>query len=157
MQIIGKVVDANYARKLAQFSELSLEEIILLDYEDPHWYIQKDSIIGYISSRNIYHSPIVRKFKDNCIKASEEKDKASEEKNKEELINEYGEETAKDLLNGCYWIGMTDEMARISLGYPSDINQTAGKWGIHEQWIYRRKYNDFYLYFENGKLTSYQK
>ena len=31
VQIIGKVIDLNYARKLAEFKELSLQEIILLD------------------------------------------------------------------------------------------------------------------------------
>ena len=36
VQIIGKVVDENYARKLAQFNELNLQEIILLDKVAKH-------------------------------------------------------------------------------------------------------------------------
>jgi len=36
VQIIGKIIDENYARKLAQFDELSLEEIILLDKVAKH-------------------------------------------------------------------------------------------------------------------------
>jgi len=36
VQIIGKVVDENYARKLAQFDDLNLEEIILLDKVAKH-------------------------------------------------------------------------------------------------------------------------
>ena len=47
---------------------------------------------------------------------------------------------------------MTKEMAIIALGEPDDINKTVGSWGVHEQWIY----NKLYIYFENGKLTSYQ-
>jgi len=49
-------------------------------------------------------------------------------------------------------IGMTPEMVEMSWGKPQKINQTAGSWGIHEQWIYE----DQYLYFENGTLTSFQ-
>ena len=49
---------------------------------------------------------------------------------------------------------MTEAMARESVGYPDDINKTTGAWGVHEQWVYSE--NDMYLYFENGKLTSWQ-
>lgn len=47
---------------------------------------------------------------------------------------------------------MTEEMATISLGMPNDVNRTVGSWGVHEQWVY----DNIYLYFENGKLSSYQ-
>lgn len=54
-------------------------------------------------------------------------------------------------------LGMTDEMVRASWGNPSDINQSVGSWGIHEQWVYPRgSYDNDYLYFENGVLTSWQ-
>jgi len=49
---------------------------------------------------------------------------------------------------------MSDSMARESLGRPNDINKSTGSWGVHEQWVYDTK--DLYLYFENGKLTSFQ-
>jgi hypothetical protein len=47
---------------------------------------------------------------------------------------------------------MTDDMARVSLGNPRSINRTVGSWGVYEQWVYYSTY----LYFENGKLSSYQ-
>lgn len=50
-------------------------------------------------------------------------------------------------------IGMTDEMCRVSWGTPEDINKTVGSWGVHEQWVYGSGY---YVYFENGILTSWQ-
>ena len=43
-------------------------------------------------------------------------------------------------------------MALESWGQPDDINRSVGSWGVHEQWVY----GDEYLYFENGKLTSWQ-
>ena len=47
---------------------------------------------------------------------------------------------------------MTSEMAKLSWGEPSRNNKTVYEWGTHEQWIYI----NYYLYFENGKLKSWQ-
>lgn len=51
------------------------------------------------------------------------------------------------------FIGMTKNMVELSWGFPEEINESIGSWGIHEQWVYP-SYQ--YLYFENGKLTSIQ-
>jgi hypothetical protein len=72
---------------------------------------------------------------------------------KDNLYSKYGKEIADKLLNKFYWIGMTTEMAEISLGSPRNKNKSVGRWGVNEQWVYYSTY----LYFENGKLTSYQK
>lgn len=58
-------------------------------------------------------------------------------------------------------IGMTEEQAILSVGRPNEINRSVGSWGVHEQWVYRNcriggGLRNFYLYFENGKLTSWQ-
>jgi hypothetical protein len=50
-------------------------------------------------------------------------------------------------------MGMTTEMVREAWGRPQDINRTVGEWGVHEQWVYGL---GNYLYFEDGKLTSWQ-
>ena len=70
------------------------------------------------------------------------------------LVDEYGLKLAYKLNSGSYWRGMTKKMAIDGVGKPDEINKTTGSWGIHEQWVYRKK--NIYLYFENGKLTSYQ-
>jgi hypothetical protein len=51
-------------------------------------------------------------------------------------------------------LGMTAKQVieNTSWGKPNSINTSGGKWGIHEQWVY----DGSYLYFENGKLTSWQ-
>ena len=49
-------------------------------------------------------------------------------------------------------IGMKDSQVLFLLGPPEKKNVSVGTWGNHEQWIY----DDTYLYFENGILTSYQ-
>jgi hypothetical protein len=53
-----------------------------------------------------------------------------------------------------YWIGMSDADAQTSLGRPDHINRTVNSNGKREQWVYENK--NLYLYFDNGKLTSYQ-
>ena len=50
-------------------------------------------------------------------------------------------------------LGMTVEQVRAKFEPPKDINRNVGPWGVHEQWVYQ---NDYYLYFENGILTSWQ-
>lgn len=57
-----------------------------------------------------------------------------------------------NIIDGFIWIGMTDEMAVYSIGKPSSINTSVNKWTSQEQWVY----SNLYLYFENGKLVSYQ-
>ena len=52
VQITGKVVDVNYARKLAQFNELSLNEIILLDKVSKHKPLA-DSEIKYLKKQKL--------------------------------------------------------------------------------------------------------
>lgn len=71
---------------------------------------------------------------------------------KDGLIKKYGTTDAQRILEHKFWIGMTDKMARESMGTPNDINRSVGSWGVHEQWIY----GNTYLYFENEVLTSYQ-
>lgn len=49
-------------------------------------------------------------------------------------------------------LGMTPCMALASWGIAERVNRSVGSYGTHEQWVY----NDSYLYFENGILTSWQ-
>jgi len=64
--------------------------------------------------------------------------------------------TKNDILKGLIRIGMTKEQATASWGRPQDINRSVGSWGVHEQWIYGEFPHSTYVYFDNGKLTSWQ-
>lgn len=57
-----------------------------------------------------------------------------------------------DIKNQEICRGMTKDMAILSWGEPNDINRSVGSWGVQEQWCYENSY----LYFENGRLTSWQ-
>ena len=91
-----------------------------------------------------------KKEYDEKIKAEQQ---AKQERLKK-LTAKYGKYYAKLIADGRVARGMTREMAREAWGEPDDINVSVGSWGRHEQWVYDRW--DSYLYFENGKLTSWQ-
>lgn len=143
------------------------KKIVIMDYIDGYFGICTDSICGYMSEmwiqkndkiydfikvKNKEQEEIKRLEKQNDLKAKKAEYAKLEKELEKEYIKKYGQKTYDKLKEGYYWIGMNREMATISLGRPKDINRTVGFWGVHEQWVY----DDIYLYFENGKLTSYQ-
>ncbi len=63
-------------------------------------------------------------------------------------------------------IGMTEEQIHYSVGKPNYVNRTGTRLGVTEQWVYTTWHTGIYgggystpylyLYFEDGKLTSWQ-
>jgi len=151
------------------------DTIKLTDYSGSYWIVNKGQFFGYLSEVYVKETEEVKVFKEELKRQNEELRKKNEaekaklaklaiekqtslelqeqKKYQQLIINTYGKEIGQKLLDGYYWIGMTDDMARVSLGKPRNINKSVGTWGVHEQWIY---YNNMYLYFKNGKLDSYQ-
>lgn len=72
------------------------------------------------------------------------------------LDSEWRNSIVLAIKNQDYRIGMSQRQVMLAVGRPSDINRDVGDWGVHEQWVYSEGVKDFYLYFENGELTSYQ-
>lgn len=75
------------------------------------------------------------------------------------------EETLKLLRKRTLFMGMTQEQAIAAFGHPYKVNTSVGSWGIHKQVIYEgypfysplsHRRRRAYLYFEDGKLTSWQ-
>ena len=89
-------------------------------------------------------------------KLEEEKEekrlKKLEEERRADIISKYGNDIGNKLINGEYWLKMTSEMAKVSLGEPSNIRKSVGDWGINETWLYP---SYLLLEFENGILKSY--
>lgn len=139
------------------------KEVVILDYKDGYFGVCADSICGYMSTIWINKDDKIYEFiksiedEERELKRLEREQKLKHHKTEyaeleKKYIKKYGQKTYNKLKEGYYWIGMNREMATISLGSPDDINRTVGSWGVHEQWVY----DNLYLYFENGKLTSYQ-
>lgn len=58
---------------------------------------------------------------------------------------------------GLLRLGMTTEQVLEIWDYPDDINRGVYTFGVHEQWIYKTgEFDAWYLYFEDGVLTSWQ-
>lgn len=71
-----------------------------------------------------------------------------------EWINSFGEINAEKILNQKYWIGMTEDMARESLGKPDVINRIVTKDFNQNQWVYNKR--NLFLYFQKGVLIGFQ-
>ena len=147
---------------------LTLEEdkkIIIKDYHNDYFSVCTDSICGYMSYNWIRGNELelskfirTKKLRDSEVERTKYEIRKKEKIEEDALIEKvylkkYGKVVYDKLQQGYYWIGMTDEMALISLSNPIDINRSVGSWGVHEQWVY----NGLYLYFEDGELKSYQK
>jgi hypothetical protein len=157
------------------------KEIIILNYKNDYFEIKTDLFQGYVQKDFIQTTVEVLKLqeikeeeslkrakeevkKQQQIEESIEKERltnlAIEEKKAKENnaliekknIAKYGIKLYSKLKNGYVWLGMTKDMAIISLGNPKEVNRSTGVWGVHEQWVY----NTSYYYFENGIMTSYQ-
>jgi hypothetical protein len=141
-------------------TELSLSDtIILTDYVNGYWIVNHERYFGYLSEIYVKETDQVIAFKSELNLQNEKLRKKQtgieikkQHEYQQKIIKKYGAKNGKKLLDGYYWIGMTDDMARVSLGNPRSINRTVGSWGVYEQWVYYSTY----LYFENGKLSSYQ-
>ncbi|MFY0608167.1 MAG: hypothetical protein JXR10_15715 [Cyclobacteriaceae bacterium] len=103
--------------------------------------------------------------KEEALKNEERKKRLAEkkkiaEKERErrtaEILNKFGKSDGNKILRGEIWIGMSEEMAIESQGYPIKKNRTVNSYNIREQWIYDQKGTRTYLYFVDGVLRSYQ-
>jgi hypothetical protein len=136
------------------------ETVKLLDYDldSKCWTVSFNNNIGYVNEVFFQGNSKIEDFKNAIIlkKTQNETEQKQIRQNavKQGLKDEFGAYNYERIQRHEYWIGMTDIMARASLGSPDDINRSTGSWGIHEQWIYKEK--DLYLYFENDILTSFQ-
>ena len=148
--------------KPTAFSEKIIEfdkdmQVSVFDYKNNYFKVCAGSYCGYVNSVWVESNPEIDRFV--RIKKSENENEFLKKKKSEltgreyQILKKYGKKTYNRLKKGIYWKGMTTEMAKISLGKPSEINKTVGSWGVNQQWVY----DNIYLYFENGKLTSYQK
>lgn len=145
----------------AVISYVSSGDTVKLEgYQNRYWQVKWKEFSGYLADVYLNETDTVIAIKNHFIKKNEEQirkeNELKEQKNLEyrkNIFTKYGKIDGEKILNGYYWIGMTDEMTEISIGKPININRNVGTWGVHEQWIYE---SHLYLYFENGILKSYQ-
>lgn len=97
-----------------------------------------------------------KKDQEFWLSMSPESVEARNKQRRETYVNahpELSEENRNNILTGMIQIGMTADQVEASCGKPSSgVNSTVTSRGRREQWVY----DNCYLYFENGVLTSYQ-
>lgn len=120
--------------------------------EELREYFNKEGEKSLMTRFNKLYKPTLTKLHKEQAEAKKRRQVAYA-KRKANLTKQYGAVKAQKILNHEYWLGMSTKQALESLGYPNTINESVGSWGRNEQWVYE----NLYLYFENGVLTSYQK
>ena len=90
-----------------------------------------------------------REQEENELAAQRLKDDQAHEKY---LVKTYGAATAKKLMSGKLWIGMTDKMVRDAYGDPDDHHSKTTAAGTTENWFYSNPATK--LTFKNHKLTT---
>ena len=131
----------------------SNRKVKMLDSNQKYYKINfKDSIGWVLKAALISEKEQFERIQ--AKKAKEYSDSLEFANYKNSLIKKYGATSTAKILQGRIWLGMTDEMARESIGRPDKINRSVGSWGVHEQWVYDNR--DEYLYFEDSILTSWQ-
>jgi len=110
------------------------EKVEIIDYQTHYFKVKYSEYIGWLSKYNI---EITRKIQDLKV---------------QKLVQKYGIDITKDIIDEKIWLDMTREMVIDSWGIPKKVMRTVGKTGENEQWLY----DNTYLYFQNGKLVSWQ-
>jgi hypothetical protein len=150
------------------------DTVLLSDVKDWDFWTSDGNVSGYVNMIYFQKSKELDLYFEaatNRALQQQQKEQIAQEKHKEDLYNAQlkkerekriqeinnkfapnGDYIVKRIIRGEIWIGMTDEMAVYSIGRPKSINSSVYSTGTHEQWVYYNKY----LYFENGRLTSYQ-
>ena len=129
------------------------DEVLVLGYDrnSREWRVEYSGVRGLLSDSALNEKdPSVAK----ALRALRLSGTSVEDGKRLMAIAKYGKDTADRLMRGEYWIGMTAEMVRGSLGKPDYVKWTVTANVRHEQWLYERQ--ALHLYFENGKLTSWQ-
>ena len=67
-------------------------------------------------------------------------------------LKKYGTQFGRYVAERHIVIGRNKNMVKDAWGDPDHINTTQGTYGVHEQWVYGKRY----IYFKNGIVTSKQ-
>lgn len=70
-------------------------------------------------------------------------------------VAKWGKKVLKAIADKKVFLGMTEEQVKTSWGWPASTHASVGRWGKREQWVFGESPAS-YLYFDNGKLSSWQ-
>lgn len=113
-----------YGKVISILKEHQIVNII--DYEEGYFKVCINSVCGFVSHIWIKNNEQIKNF--IVLKKAEKIELNNNEKNKKysELEKRFGKITANKILTKTYWIGMTKDMAVLSIGKPKHINRSVG-------------------------------
>lgn len=121
-------------------------------YDEDTWIASYKSDTGFIKEVYIVNSDEYVKFKAGAKSVIPAKKTLTSSERKTIFIKQYGSVYGSAVADYKIKIGMTKEMVIMSWGKPNKVNRTVTANLVSEQWVYETAY----LYFTNGKLTSWQ-
>jgi hypothetical protein len=100
-------------------------------------------------------------FKNKKEKTEAEKLKLEEEAREKRILDlkekyELTDDQCTLIKKHKIYIGMPEDALVESWGTPRDINRNVGYWGVHKQYVYGDFPNSYYVYVDNGVVTSWQ-
>ena len=152
--LIGKSIWLNYVN----------DKNIFFSYMGHNFQrFNKVEVIGVIKlTNNSSDIPIWLKIKDErgyegYLRYSKTKDNIGFEDNyylDHPIPNEWSKNIIKRILKGEIELGMNKSQVRRSIGNPDFINNTSSRYGVSEQWLYKKTNSRSISYqFEYGKLV----
>ena len=142
-------------------------DIAVLDFEDGFYKIAANNVAYYISPKNLKEPDFdfsdkrdyvfeLRNVKESMAKEEEDRKYLAEQLKQEEYyVSKWGRTVYDRVKEGFYWVGMTEEMAKVGGLYPGsrNVNKMVTVYGTSERWDCR---NGVKLYFETGILKAFE-
>jgi len=140
--------NANQLTKFTKFQKVKVIDVVPFVYGNTYtgspFYLQIQSDtgeIGFVRHHSTYYG-----FQKRYIHFFEE----------DPFSPDWSDEIVGLIKEGKIRIGMSKNQVKLSWGTPDDINVTVTSRYRHEQWVYEFS-SRYYVYFDDGILTSYQK
>ncbi len=138
--------------------------------DDGYWRVYYDGTVGFLLDSYIVSDETTEKFIEavRLRRDTQQKELESslEQKRRQVFVKRrqafvgqkkhISQRFKNAILNGQIMLGMSKEMMIASWGQPSDINKSVGSYGGHEQWVYDYSFFQYFVYFDNGVITSWQ-
>jgi len=144
---------------------LTNTDIAILDFVEGHYKLAANNVEYYINPKHLKEPYFdfsdkrdyvleLRTAKELIAQEEENRRYLAEQLEKEQYyVSKWGWVVYERVKRGQYWVGMTEEMAKVAGLYPGSrhVNEMATVYGKREQWECR---NGVSLFFESGILKA---
>lgn len=140
-------------------------DIVVLDFVNGYYKLAANDLVFYMDPGNLTQANFdfsdkrdyvleLKNKKESMEREAAEKEYLEEQlKQKEHYVSKWGQSVYDRVQMGQYWLGMTEEMAKVGGLYPGErkVNTLVTVFGRKEQWNCK---NGVLLVFEGGILRA---